>query len=161
MKFLEKDLEEIIFTSPVDKLHEKGLPISLYRKRQLRIGNYGIADIVTFERPVFYDRINYDEIININVYELKKDKISVSAFLQALNYIKGIQTYLKNRNFGYDVRYTLTLIGSELDTSGAFCFLPDLVSSDSLQIKFYTYSYGIDGIEFRDEEGYNLIDKGF
>ena len=53
MKFLEKDLEQIIFESGRDSLRERGLSISGKLLRQLRIGNYGIADLVEFVRPQY------------------------------------------------------------------------------------------------------------
>jgi len=50
MKFLEKDLEEIIFNADMKDLPEKGLHFTGVIKRQLRIGNYGVADLVTFTK---------------------------------------------------------------------------------------------------------------
>ena len=45
MTFLEKDLEQIIFETPKEKLQEKGLVIKGKLLRQIKIGNYGIADL--------------------------------------------------------------------------------------------------------------------
>ena len=47
MSFLEKDLEDIIFETDNDLLFEHGLFIDGQKKRQVRIGNYGIADLIT------------------------------------------------------------------------------------------------------------------
>ena len=54
MKFLENDLEEIIYTSGRDVLEQRGLTINGKLLRQVKIGNYGIADLIEFQRP-FYD----------------------------------------------------------------------------------------------------------
>jgi hypothetical protein len=174
MKFLEKDLEGIINQTSSEKLKQRGLDFNGKRYRQLRIGNYGIADLVTVEkfyggqwdgnRPVLVngikesicDNIKSNELI-ITIYELKKDKIGISAYLQALKYVKGIQRYLDARKFSKDVQFRIVLIGSKLDTSGSFCFLPEFNGD----IDFYTYSYGIDGLEFQRSNGYKLSDEGF
>jgi len=177
MKFLEKDLEEIIYETYNDnpkELQKRGLYLNGKIKRQLRIGNYGIADLVTFERDIDYE-YNPDRFIDkdgvktmifecyinpklvITVYELKKDKIGISAYLQALKYVKGIQSYLDKREFNNNVEYNIVLIGNELDTSGSFCFIPNFSSN----VKFYTYSYGVNGIKFRNKEGYVLTDENF
>ena len=53
MRFLEKDLEQIIHESGMDQLNERGLPIDGKMFRQMRIGNYGIADLITVTRPMY------------------------------------------------------------------------------------------------------------
>lgn len=177
MTFLEKDLEEIIYetykSDPIG-LKKRGLYLNGIIKRQLRIGNYGIADLVTFERDIDYeyspDRfIDKDDVetmifecyttpkLIVTVYELKKDKIGISAYLQALKYIKGIKRYLDEREFNYDVGYNIVLIGKELDTSGSFCFIPDFSSN----VEFYTYNYDLDGLKFKNKKGYILTDENF
>lgn len=178
MKFLEKDLEEIIYETYKEnrrKLCEKNLFIDGEMKRQLRIGNYGIADLVTIERD-YNCETDYDYVLDeeketediilsenlepklvVTIYELKKEKIGVSAFLQAINYAKGIKDYFDKRCFKFEVEIHIALIGKELDTSGSFCFLPSVMSN----LRFYTYEYGIDGIIFKREHGYQLTNKGF
>lgn len=172
MEFLEKDLESIIWESDKKRLEEKGLKINGVLKRQIRIGNYGVADLVSFRREVFWD---YDTpkplcipFMNITVYELKKEKIGISAFLQALNYCKGIKTYLENRKPYFRFNFKIVLVGRSVDTSGSFIFLEDMIYNDDykpteslVSIDFYSYKYGIDGLEFRSECGYNLSNKGF
>jgi len=164
MDFLEKDLEEIIFNADSEALEEKGLQVNGKRFRQLRIGNYGIADMVTFDKSMGNeDKIGYI----ITVYELKKDKIGISAFLQAVNYVRGIKSYLLSRNSKIPVSFAIVLVGRSLDKDGSLCFLTDLIYSgqnfrkELSSLEFYTYSYCIDGIEFSYESGYDLIKKGF
>lgn len=171
MKFLEKDLEEIIFTSDRNQLSKKGLSIYGKMIRQLRIGNYGVADLVTIERPVLPNK-NLDDYCRglITVYELKQEKIGMSAFLQALGYLKGIERYLNKRNFDLEeFDFRIVLIGSKIDTASTFSYLPDYLKlsydahqdSSRLSLQCYTYSYSIDGIDFKTQSGYKLIDEGF
>lgn len=181
MKFLEKNLENIIFETDFETLDDHGLYIPYYKKkRQLNIGNYGIADLVYFQRlPAGepcpeYMQIGYNicddclnqrcritERINITVVELKQDEIGVKAFLQALRYAKGISRYIEGRKLfrRLDVNYSLKLIGSKLDDS-SLIYMADFVS-EKLSVEIYTYSFGISGLHFKKEEGYSLINEGF
>lgn len=156
MKFLEKDLENIIYETDNETLNDRGLFVFGKKIRQLNIGNYGIADIVTYKRPKLKSKGL------ITVYELKKEKIGISAFLQALNYVKGIDRYLRSRNHPiayYD--YKIILVGKDLDTSGSFCFLPDFFYRGRLTVEFYTYNFDIDGLFFDEQNQYHLQNDGF
>jgi hypothetical protein len=171
MEFFEKDLEEIIYLSDKEKLSDKGLYLHGILKRQFKIGNYGIADLVEISLP------RYDEYFKckikgvINILELKKDKIGVSTFFQAINYLQGIKTYLNNKDKEHLFNYKITLIGREIDLNSSFCYLGDLFCNSiyddeifqesKIQVELYKYSYGIDGIEFKEISNYNLTNKGF
>lgn len=154
--FKEKDLEEIIYNADRNELQKRGLPISGKLIRQRNILNYGRADLLEVGRGFALDSLIF------TIYELKQEKIGISAFLQAIKYAKGIQQMLdqKERNFIYEIN--IVLIGSELDTSGSFCYLPDLIDRAGGYtggigfIKYYTYSYQIDGIIFIEHNGYQL-----
>lgn len=171
MKFLEKDLEEIIYNADKDLLSEKGLLIDGRLKRQLRIGNFGVADLVEFRRPrydSFHEMKVKGEII---VYELKQNKIGISAFLQALGYIQGIKSYLSEKGVEEHYNYTIKLIGKEIDINSTFCYLPNFLPRFKRIISIYdysifslccyTYDYDVDGIKFKRIYGYNLTNKGF
>jgi hypothetical protein len=174
MKFLEKDLEEILWeqmqtVDGLEKLSERGLNLKgvSSKYRQLKIGNYGIADIVTLHKPDFVHDDNvewsyHDGNILINIIELKKDKISVSAFLQALGYLKGVKNFLRSidKKF-YRYSYKITLIGSTLDAESSVCYLPDFINTSFLNVEFYTYNIDIDGLKFKQEYGYELTNEGF
>jgi len=179
MEFLEKDLETIIWEASDEQLEKTGLYFSGRRFRQLKIGNYGIADLITAEKTpiVDYDRKTKKETfmgsyLNITIYELKKDKIGVSAFLQAISYAKGIKDYLEKREFNNFI-FNIVLVGKSVDLSGSVCFLEDLIGftifDDSISdnfgkiesLSFYTYSVNIDGLRFENKSGYGLINKGF
>lgn len=171
MKFLEKDLEEIIYNADKLLLCEKGLNINGKLKRQLRIGNYGIADLVEFRRPFYHTYCNEFFKGEIIVYELKQDKIGISAFLQALGYLQGIKTYLYNRGLSEHYNYSIKLIGKEIDLNSTFCYLTDFLSNETDSTSLYEYSifslccykydYTIDGIKFKRISDYNLTDNGF
>jgi hypothetical protein len=178
MDFLEKDLEEIIYLSDKDALSDKGLYLKGVLKRQLKIGNYGIADLVNIEKPYYSRSVKIDNKYHvvhnkgtIEVIELKKDKIGVSTFFQALNYVKGIKSFLEERNCEYLFNFKIILIGKSVDLNGSFCYLSDLFNMQTdnsyieqecvTSVDLYTYSYNLDGIKFKQIHGYNLINKGF
>jgi hypothetical protein len=174
MKFIEKDLEQIIFESGRDSLREKGLSIEGKLFRQLRIGNYGIADLVEFTRPM-YDGPNRKYFVpgQITIYELKKEQIGIASFLQSLNYVKGIQRYLEKKSKQDKYVINLVIIGKELDTTGSFCFINNLLSinndyfdlesnlTQSGSICFFTYEYTLDGLKFNYESEYVKTNEGF
>ena len=192
MDFLEKDLEQIIYDATDEQLNKFDFPDGI-KKRQLRIGNYGIADLVYFKRvnvgSVQFDNSKpYHKTDNvglcITVCELKKDKIGISALLQAVNYCKGISRYLEKREF-FNFYFNILLVGREVDSSGSFIFLTDLLGENLRytfenvdfeenfnpyssyfnkginSIKFKTYSYEFDGIKFKDHNDYKLTNEGF
>ena len=160
MNFLEQDLEEIIYTGDFEELEERGIYIPGILRRQVKIGNYGIADLISIIRP-YYNSDGYREKGTIIIYELKRKKIDVNAFLQALRYAKGIKRYLEKKGYEYRYNLEIVLIGKEIDTVSPFCFLPDFIEQDDFHLSMYTYSYDIDGIQFKNESGYRLAEEGF
>jgi hypothetical protein len=170
MKFIEKDLEEIIYTSGRDVLEERGLLIEGELRRQVKIGNYGIADLISITKPSYctgkYGGLDL-QMGCITIYELKKEQIGISAFLQALSYAKGIRQYLKKRNKDHLFYISVVLIGRNIDTTGAFCFIPELLQITSSSFfengffSFYTYRYEIDGLHFECREDFDLVKQGF
>lgn len=171
MNFLEKDLEQIIYEADRKELENSGLPIYGTLFKQLRIGNYGIADLVSVDKEYNYfeDRkIKVNPYLSITVYELKKDKIGIAAFLQAVKYVNGISSFLLQRGF-HNVLFSIALVGSKIDTSGSFCSLPGLILGDEQYpehqlscLNFYTYSYGINGLKFNSDYCFSKIEnEGF
>lgn len=154
MRFLEKDLEEIIFTSCKEELGNKGIQIPKLLFRQLRIGKYGIADFVGFDRARK----------TITVYELKQDNVSVSAFIQGIRYVKGIKQFLSKRKLWrlYHCNINLILVGRKIDLTSDIVYLPDIISIYmNFELKLLTYSYDLDGITFTEHRDYSLMDEGF
>lgn len=170
MKFLEKDLEQIIYEADKHTLSERGLIINGKLLRQIRIGNYGIADLITYKRPQYHTVMNGHIKGEITVYELKQNKINAGAFLQALGYLKGIKSFLAKRGLEYDYNYNIKLIGGEVESS-SFMYLgdffngsPDFVSinsDSSFSFESLVYKYEVDGISFKEVCGYHLINEGF
>lgn len=166
MEFLEKDLEEIIFNAGHDQLIKKGLSLRGRKYRQLRIGNYGVSDLIYVSKE--YRNFIGAPILNINVVELKKDNAGISAFLQAVRYCKGVSDYLNLKHPSIDFTMEITLIGKSIDISGDFVYLADLISSriegshKTLHgLNLYSYNYTFDGVEFEEHEGYSLKNNGF
>jgi len=168
MKFLEKDLEQIIYDTDNELLVKKGLHICGKKYRQIKIGNYGICDLITVSK--FYDYYGDDmdrpfPVLKISVIELKKNEISVNTFLQAVRYLKGIQRYLEFREKHFEVRYDIILIGDNIESSSDFLYLTDLIESygynTGFNLKFYTYGMDINGLNFTKECGYKLTTEGF
>ena len=188
MNFLEKDLEDIIFETDNDLLFEHGLFIDGQKKRQVRIGNYGIADLITCSRrecDLHSVRIgNYgiadlitcsrrecdlhsypSTYLDITVFELKKDILDNNAFFQAIKYARGIQSYLEYRKIeNYTIN--ITLIGKELNLHDDFIYIPSLIHSEYIfkqlaSFNIYTYSYEFDGIQFEKQYDYVLKNNGW
>lgn len=156
MTFLEKNLEDIIFNTNPFKLFERGLDIVDYsaRKRQLKIGNYGIADIVLFARDC--------NVLYVNVVELKKDTINIESLIQASRYIKGIDRYIRRkRQKDIEIEYGITLIGANLDLNSSFVHLTDVIADSGFNLKIYTYQYEFDGIRFNTQSDFCLTNEGF
>lgn len=171
MNFLEKDLEEIIYLSDRAKLSDRGLHDYGKFYRQLKIGNYGISDIISVEKPHYHPCFKEKIKGSITIYELKKDKVSVSSFFQAVGYLKGIRTYLEKRRKEHLFNYRIVLIGKDVDLDSSIVYLPSLFDSDLCEtplgdmpktsIDIYKYKYSIDGLEFNSCFDYNLSKKGF
>lgn len=142
MKFLEKDLEEFIFKTDNKILHTKNLYVYGQKKRQLRIGNYGVADIVTCHRHYEYEFENgrvsrYHPYATITVYELKRKIIDIKAVLQGVRYCAGIKSYLEKRGFCRKTKVELVLIGDDIKDKEWLSDLTDL----SENISIVTYSF--------------------
>jgi len=176
MDILEKDLEDIIFEADLGDLYDRGLDALLdyaNNVRQLRIGNYGIADIVQWKYGIDYREIFngeefvYDKyvFIEVNVIELKKDLVNSDTFLQAIGYLKGIneaiKLYFRKRKLDYEIHNNITLIGKSVDTNSSFIFLTDFINeSEKFSLNIYTYKIKINGLEFKKESRYFIREHG-
>lgn len=167
MKFLESDLEEIIFNANPDDLRDRGLWFYHTRKyRQLRIGNYGVADIVTFNRPKYVEPLCGFEsnTVVVNVYELKKSSLSISAFFQAIRYCKGIKRWIEKKGLDekFNFCFHIILIGRE-EPQNDLLYLPDIAQSElnSFDVSIYSYQYELNGLNFTEIRDYYLREEGF
>lgn len=168
MKILEKHLEEVIYEADSLDLCERGMCVSGKRFRQLRIGNYGVADLVTVEKSWnTYHYAAYSEVIpvlQITVYELKQYEISTKTLLQAMKYCKGIKRYLAHRKFKFRPRFRIVLVGKTVDLTDNLVYLPDLFDQrevDSFVFSMYTYKYELNGLKFTNIHDYQLRNEGF
>lgn len=158
MRFLEKDLEYIIwdnlfFPEDVGNLNGSGLDCvcyTPYKSRQLRIGNYGICDLVTLERG--------QESLRVTIYELKKDEINIDGVIQLSRYVTGCKRYLRSRFPETEILIRPVIIGRSIH-NGDWVYLFNTLFNTVL---VYTYEYGIDGLQFDlHNMNYSLIDEGF
>jgi len=53
MNFLEKNLETILIETPNELLRNRGLKIYGKKRNQVRLGNYGIADLITLKKAEY------------------------------------------------------------------------------------------------------------
>lgn len=162
MDFLEKDLEDIIFSAPHEELSKRGLSIikPSVKIRQVRMGNYGIADLILYKRQADY----YHSYHHFQILELKQNLISESTFFQAIRYATGIKKYFAKNQY-YEPAIDIVLIGRNLNKNDSVSYLPDMFGcgSDgkSTRVKIFTYSYDYDGLKFKEECGYQLTNQGF
>lgn len=159
MNFLEKNLEDIIFETPNNLLAERGLKIAGKKFRQLKIGNYGIADLITFNRHTSFHSSGVYQSVTIQIFELKKDILDLNALTQAYRYKKGIQKYLEIRSLfnSIDVDFEIIIVGKEINSNGDWVHLLDSI----YEAEAYQYSYNFNGISFKLTGGWSLIDEGF
>lgn len=159
MDFYESDLEDIVFNALKSqqgcaKLHSIGLklphkPTLVFR--QLRIGNYGVADIVTVSKWYFQDK----PYLGVTIYELKRNDLDEKALIQSQRYSSGIKHYLSLRGYS-NVSVDVILIGRKISTSDWVYMMEDSL------VEVYTYQYGIDGMKFsRENFGYQLTNPNF
>lgn len=87
----EKELEDLI----CERLDQNFNPITnqhcTHYERQLNLGPYGIADIVTFDSDMELYDIDGVVCIHAKVFELKKEFIKPDAIAQAARYKRGLQ----------------------------------------------------------------------
>lgn len=144
MEFNEKVLEDIIWDNSQSQegrelLEERGLLISGKIFRQVELGNYGRADIITFEY--------LPPCVNIVVYELKKGCINVNALMQAARYVTALKRHgFKSYEWNLDINYSIRLIGDSIDKNGDFAFLYNILDN----VVIYTYEFSLSGLNFKE-----------
>lgn len=142
MKFLEKDLEDIIFDSfkcisTRESLIKRGLYFlqsddrNIYCKRQLSIKGAGVADLVMFQRNP-YER----DHIHFHVIELKRGAVDNKSVYQCNRYVEGIYKYLESR--GIKNTSGATVIGDRVSTNFRKSELNNIGYIDTM---YYTYNF--------------------
>lgn len=143
MDFKEMTLEDIIWDnsqSPEGRklLEERGLLIKGILFRQLDLGSYGRADLISFSCGKEYIRFD------VTIYELKKGRIGIDALLQAYRYLTALKRHgLETEGV---VFYKIVLIGDSVEMNGDFLFLYNELEN----VTIYTYNYSITGIAFTE-----------
>lgn len=158
MKFLEQDLEDLIWNAcktreGLDLLGERNFPI-WYGKmyRQFDFGGYGIADLINVRIENNIDPSYPTRIVIIDVYELKKDHIGFEALGQACRYAKACKLLFKDLKEQIKGRCKLEvnifLIGKTIDLKTDFCYVLEM-----FPFKIFASTYSFDafqGLTFQD-----------
>jgi hypothetical protein len=156
MNVLEKEIEDVLFQSLPNRavLKERGF-IHFENKyyRQMYLGSYGQADIV----GASIHKGDKERQIDITIYELKKDEINMATLMQAMRYVRGIQTYFEKIFSEYIPiqKYKIVCIGKTIDMTTEFIFSPNIFDN------VFLYTYGIDlikGITFTPIKNYKVLD---
>lgn len=67
-----------------------------YCFRQVNLGPYGIADLITIEYQGREEYLNNKSCFNINIIEIKSGSVNSDTYLQAIRYAAGIKMFFKN-----------------------------------------------------------------
>lgn len=156
MNVLEKEIEDIIWEASGIQLIERGLEVKLgsLKWRQLHLGSYGIADMVTVRLVKRVDKLNGNTwVLLVDVFELKKEEINVNTYLQALEYCKGLERFFSTINtISHTCEFKIILIGKKIDTSSSFCYMADFCSN----LDLYTYKIDLEkGVRFHKALGFH------
>lgn len=124
-----------------EKLREKGLHIVGTLHRQVQLGDYGRADLIEVYKS------DNDDLIYVDIFELKKDRVDSTTLSQAIRY-KSALTILLHQHFpDHEVVFGYVLIGAT--EAGFLSQINGSAHEDHIiPISVYTYTYGVDGIEF-------------
>jgi len=149
MNILECDIEDLVFNSKNEILLSRGLDLCRNKQRQVRLGSYGIADVICWELIEKYNRK-----IKIQIVELKKEVIDCNALMQACRYQTAIQQIIDRRNFNNtEFEFEVILIGKKIQEHGDFVFTLNTFKN----IKCYTYSLDTQfGLKFYREYDYKF-----
>lgn len=118
--------------------------------RQFHLEGYGRMDLVHIETTTEYDfGIRSVDTININVLELKKEKIGYNEIGQLARYMKGVKRYLFLKGIEESDRLKINVygisIGKEIDNTSDFVYLMELMKD--IQVYSYRLNYKT-GLEF-------------
>lgn len=156
MDFLEKDLESIIYEASQTKegrnlLKNRNLQLRPSGKmfRQVRLGTYGVADLVDVSIEYEINECSRLRSLYVEIIELKRGVIDYSALGQACRYltaVKELSESINHKKF-YECNFHITLIGSKLDVKGddSFVFLYNELND---VVDAFTYNYALNGINF-------------
>lgn len=148
----EKHLEDYICKNlNEDKNIIDRTDFDLY-KRQYKCGNYGIADIVTFNLVKFKD----EKILEIYIYELKNEPFNIKHLTQVSRYATYIQNMAKElySDFSISVYPSVVCLKSPRYDDHY------ILNIDSFDIPVYEYHIDPDnGFSLQLADGAKLIDE--
>lgn len=155
MKFLEKDLEDIIYNN-AKACYDRGLKMGTPGRtgilmRQVKLGDYGVADMIAIEvnlQPVYapWEESFHREVI-LTIIECKLNEVNVSTYLQAKRYKAALTQILQFYSLdNTDITINTVLIGQTVDVNSDFIFQ----YQDDKDCTIFTFTYGIDGIHFEE-----------
>lgn len=163
MEISEKELESFIFYKDNKILQDNGLYMNGRKRKQLKVGNYGVLDVLSYYVNYEYHIVDGKvkqiyPYLCIHIYELKKDEISTKTLLQCLRYCKGVKSYVSKRKPWLKFKVSLNLIGKSINTNNEFVYISDIFDDVCL----YIYSVENNGdISFTHEYDYKLTNEGF
>ncbi|GAB3701247.1 hypothetical protein GCM10027592_29160 [Spirosoma flavus] len=172
MEISEKEIETMIWEAAGTEagrkfLTERGLEISGTMLRQVGLGNYGVADLITMSFNWYGHKLpNGSRECAIDIYELKKEAIDVNALGQALRYMEAVRHFLGELNLNLHLYFGIHLIGKSINHSQNFLPLVRTVSNaqefECSTVFLYEYKFDFDGIRFHRTEGsnYSMSDNG-
>lgn len=151
----EKELEDFIFKAMQEKNYDPIVDQQIdWSGRQIRIGAYGVADIVT----VSYCPDPYEPSISITVYEIKKDQINTRAFGQVSRYMKGVKHYFEISYPDQIINVYGVLVGTCLADDDSSKFLIDACEDISVYLARMSLESGVD---FTDSNGWVRTEPDF
>jgi len=141
--FLEKTLEDIIFEN-YKVIKNVGLPVMYSNiQRQFSLPSGKIIDLITWEIT--------DNILFLNIIELKRKTGSYSALSQLLNYVNEVVCHTVGRFKRIDIK--CIVICKEIDKD-----FNNILLINPQNLFIYTYKYDINGVCFKlFDESMDLI----
>jgi len=116
-----------------------------YLIRQMNLGVYGIADLVSFEFEIYPDHT----FLQVCVYELKKEKVTAPAFVQAFRYATAIKDSIELSHPKISLSVKVAVVGTDIDES---CFILNHTEASFYKAVFTPNS----GVSFEDlSEGWS------
>lgn len=137
----EKELENFLIENPE---HHKLWTKDDMVIQQPRLDDAGVADIIVFrkERTSSPDNTQYEYLINIDIYELKNEKLTVDHFVQLMRYVSFLKEAIYNDGWTWhkkicDININYILIGSGDTISSDLFYILNTLDDDHFSILTY------------------------
>jgi len=150
----EKELEDWIYNeseaTSINPINNEEIH-SIYR--QVDLGSYGVADLVTF--------LHMPNGMEITIIEVKKENIDVKTFAQLSRYRKGVERYFEGSHDSYCIEIRLIAVAPEIVKNDDSVWLSDLLTSST---DFYAFTCNVDlkdGVVFNQTTGWVKSNEDF